>query len=324
MSLRRVLVLGIGWVPLVHAIACGNGDGGNGTSTDAGPRDTGTGDGSSPVRCPTGERIPDPGGLMGACCYRASNATRLDAPELRLSGIDIQAPSSLGTAVVDALLAMTLDEERFNWLIDLTIEGTTATIRTGYGRRMPGPTYAFAMGDAPAPGDPNRWNPVTVTGTLGAEDTVSAPPLSGAFTVPIFDEMDRLTLELPLRNLELQRMKLSEGRSCVGRRRTTSYDTNDGNLVAFMTVEEADAGRVMVGTTLNTTLCMLAAGLSTRMGTCADTPRAEWMVRPDSLCNDSGCRRNAMGMTDVCDPMTTCNAWQIVSEFAAHGVEIAD
>ncbi|MBZ0116524.1 MAG: hypothetical protein K8H88_06010, partial [Sandaracinaceae bacterium] len=58
--------------------------------------------------------------------------------------------------------------------------------------------------------------------------------------------------------------------------------------------------------------------------TYCDRPQSEWRVKPDSLCDATSCAQNTPGMMDVCDPDTTCNAWYLVAEFAAAGVEITN
>jgi hypothetical protein len=68
---------------------------------------------------------------------------------------------------------------------------------------------------------------------------------------------------------------------------------------------------------INTTLCNFIAGMATATASCTTVPQADWFVPPDALCSESGC-------VTTCDPATTCNAWALQAEFAAHGVEIDD
>ena len=109
----------------------------------------------------------------------------------------------------------------------------------------------------------------------------------------------------------------THGRTCVGERRASSYETGPGRFGGFITVEDAKSHRVVVGSTLDTTLCMFVAGMATEAGACDDTPQTDWPVPPNSLCDGSGC---GLGGCDA----STCNAWQILSELAAHGVEIRE
>jgi len=288
--MRTTAWLAMGCLLSVGAVGCGD-DGPSGT-------DGGMAEGGPPANCPHSMDVPQPDGFMGACCYRKSNAMSLAAPELRIAGFSVSTPAALGNVVVAGLLAGALDEERFNWLLRVT--GADAdgevTITTGLGERAVAGsdvTFAFVNNGAPMPGPADRWNPIVITGTLTGE-TISAPRLDEIFTLPIFDD-DRTTLvvELPLSNLELVEISLSEDRSCVGTRRASSYDTADGHLTAFMPLVEADLALLKVGCdamgmncTMDTTLCGLIIGQSGVQGSsCADFERSMWdaSVQPDSL-----------------------------------------
>jgi hypothetical protein len=317
--------LHIAWtfVALVLTVACGEQDDGLPETPPPQPRPDA---GSGPVDCTPPTSAPDPDGMMGPCCYRVSNADRLDAPELRLSGIGVTSPISLANAVVDSLLSTGFDGETFNWLVQGTVTGTDVTLRTGYGMRNGDASFSFTSGAAPVTPenpDPNRWDPVDLTGTLTGE-VLSTPPYGETLTIPAFDSADPtvLLLELPFKSLTIEMATLSESRSCVGARVRNRYETSSGRLTGFLTVEESDASALVIEGILDTTLCMFIAGMSGDPGTCADVPQTGWDTKPDSLCDASGCALNPMGTTDVCDPASTCNAWQIVAGFAAQGVEI--
>ncbi len=299
----------LSWLAIAAGLALtgGCGDDGGGTT----PTDSGT---STP--CP--RTSPDREGMMGACCYRVRNeGARLDAPEMRLAELKVTAPTSLSNTLVRSLLKSALDDERFNWIFRSAVTGGDIAIETGYGERNADATFSFASGTAPSPGDANRWNPVTLTGTI-ADEVVMTGALDGAMTVPVFDDDGvTLTAEFPLRGLALTSVTLTEDRSCIGSRNSVQYTTDSGLLEAYITVEEAKTVPIVVGSTLDTTLCMFVAGRSSEEGTCDDTPQADWPVPPDSMCDTSGC---SMGGCDASD----CNAWHLTSEFAAHGVEITD
>lgn len=301
-------------------IACGDDDGGGTDSgtpgTDGGGEDAGE-TMVDPPECPSGDNIPDEEGLMGACCYRVSNADRLANPEFRVSALRITEPTSLSSALVRGALNDAIDEERFNWLIRVggaEMDGAI-TVETGYGERNMDATFAFTMGGAPAPGDPDRWNPLTADATLAGE-TITADALSGAFTVPIFeDDLETLSLELPLQAFELQMANMSEDRSCIGLRDGRVYQTSEGTIRTYITIADAMAGRVVIPP-IDTTLCNFVAGMAASSDPCTDTPRADWPVPPNALCEDGVC-------TETCD-VADCNAWRIAGGFGAHGVEIAD
>ena len=320
------LVVGLALTGL--AVGCGDDDGG----TDSGTADSGTADASMdaamelcestpatmPPECPSGMGIPDEEGLMGACCYRASNASRPDAPEFRVSALRIREPATLSASLVRSALTTALDEERFNWLIRITGADSDGdvTIETGFGQRNADATFSFASGGAPAPGDPNRWNPLSVTGTISGE-TITAPPIAETFTVPILDaEGTSVVLELPLRSFELECSVMSDDRSCIGERDGRVYQTNHGHLKTYVTVADAMMGRVEIPPIM-ASLCNFIAGMTSNTGACTDVPQADWPTPPNARCEGGSC-------SESCDPATDCNAWRISGGFAAHGVEITD
>lgn len=288
---------------------------------DAGPACERTGESVCPV---TGS--PGPCNQAGACCYRTENSgDRAANPEFRLAAVVMETPSTLAAGAVTNLLSTAFNEERFNWLI--RVEGADAdgdvVITTGFGNRSNDGTYAFVSGIAPTcSGAADRWDPVTLMGHLTG-DTITTDVQTEAFTVPVFAETGELSIELPLQSLKLEHMDMTENRSCIGSRLPTSFDVDAGQLTAFMTVEAADGGNVALAPGFTPTLCELITGAP---GSCADNPdRTGWDASlPDSLCGDEGCEKNADDMSDVCDPLTTCNAWQLVGNFAAQGVDITD
>lgn len=273
-------------------------------------------DGPPPDNCPP--EALDRDQLCGACCWRVSNADRLDQPELRMSALKITTPTSLSNVVVRGLLTAGIDEERFNWIIRPTIDGAMVTVEHGYGERDDADaTFSFVSGAAPSPGDANRWDPSTTTGTL-TDEVIVIEPTAGLTTIPTFD-VDRtsLAIELPLRELRIDRLALSHDRTCVGERRISSYATDDAHLTTYITRDDAVGRPVKASGAIDTTLCMFMSGRPSEEGTCADTPQQDWPVPMDSVCDDTGCSFGG------CTP-ATCNAWQVNAEFAAHGVEITD
>lgn len=321
---------------LLGTAGCGDDDGTVPPVDAGGPTDGGMVmmDGSGPVgSCPAS--APGPDNQMLPCCYRMSNADRLTAPELRLAAVKINSPSSLASTILRGLIQGALDEERFNWLVRL--EGApmsgmgSVSIQTGLGWRDPAGTFRFAMNDAPAgmPAMPtDRWDPRTFMGTMNGE-MFSAPRATEVVTLPIFRSpeddagLNAVLIELPLRGLELTSGTLTENRTCVGRRNASpTYNTDDGHLSAFLTVAETTDVRLDISS-IHASLCMLIAGMSSMPGNCGDAayPRAMWMVKPDSICASGTCVSNRM-TPGSCDPDTTCDAWELVADFAAQGVEI--
>lgn len=311
-----------GWLAVTCALAgvalvgCGDDDGDDTTTGgDMGP----AGDMGPPeaVACPAD--APNPDELMSPCCFRVSNADRPDNPEFRVTNLQISEPegTALTSGAVLNILALAVEEERFNWLMRATVSGTDVTVETGYGEWDGATsTYNFVDGAAPAPGDPNRWNPITIEGTLSG-DTFSAPPVPGSFTVPIFDESgENLDLELPLNSFEVISATFSEDRTCIGTRVSDgagyrNYETA-GDVRTYITVADAEISNV---TQLGTTLCNLISGSD-----CEADATADWRNTPNALCDSEG------NCTAGCDYAATmdCNAWEIRGQFAAAGVEIAD
>ncbi|MGE3634128.1 MAG: hypothetical protein AB7P00_29785, partial [Sandaracinaceae bacterium] len=260
-------------------------------------------------------------------CWRNSNENQLDTPEFRIAYIAITEPegSQLTTMTVRGLLNEAMQEERFNWLFRVENAGADGAISivTGYGRRDDATgLYAFSSGAASS--DPDTWCPVTLDGTLAGE-TVNATPIDGTITVPVFDETGtNLQIELALRNISIVDGLMSESRSCVGSKtnRPFTYDPA-ATLQGFIDVATARTQTLMVGT-VNTSVCAAIAGSLTDPTYCDTTPQTMWTTKPDSLCDAAGCTQNAAGMTDVCDPDTTCNGWRFSADFAAAGVDITN
>jgi len=301
---------------------------GSGEERDGGSNDGGDARDSAPAVCGPGMDGPPPDNcppdaldradLCGACCWRESNADRLDQPELRMSAIRITTPTSLSNVVVRGLLTAGVDEERFNWIMRLTVDGPTVMVEHGYGERNDADaTFSFVSGIAPGPGDANRWDRRSVAGTL-TDETLVTETTPGLTVIPTFD-VDRtsMSVELPLRELTIDRMVLSHDRTCVGERRTSSYGTDDGDLTTYITRADATGRPVKASGALDTTLCMFMSGRPAEEGTCDDLPQEDWPVPLDSLCDDTGC------VFGGCAP-ATCNAWQVNAELAFHGVEIVD
>jgi hypothetical protein len=307
----------LGWLVLwagVSTLAIGCGDDG-GSSSDAGVADAGNTGPCSSLQ----DKAPQPDQLTGPCCYRTENDPAM--PTYRLAGLTIDKPAVLGNSIIRQLLTSAFDEERFNWLVELQDAGSDGEvgIRTGVGRRQDDGSYAFVVGDAPEPGAADRWDPVTLQGTLSGE-TFMAPPATESLLVPVFTRDGDVDTELPLRGLEIVMATMSEQRNCIGTREGRVYDTSQGSLEAFIEVETASQAAVAP---LDTTLCKFIAGVQTEDGPCGEIPRSEWTNKPDALCTpDTGCTQNPEGETSVCDPAGDCNAWHLRGGFAAHSVTV--
>lgn len=277
------------------------------------------------LRCPT-TMVPAPDELMLPCCYRMSQASQLDAPEMRLRFIDITEPagSPLAGDLVGNILNTALQEETFNWLFRTTgADGDgPVEITTGFGRRdATTGTYRFSLGTAGTEGDPDSYLPITMAATLAGE-TVTSDVVTTPLTVPIFDEAGTtVQIELVLSSMRILSTTLSADRSCIGALMTSrGAFTTAATLGGFIQVAQARAGTIMVGA-ISASLCGVVAGDITDSAYC-DQPQGDWAVPPNSLCDTAGvCHRDGEGGVD-CDPATTCNAWYLEADFAAHGIDI--
>lgn len=308
---------------------CGDDEGVKGD--DDGGADAGDDGSMMTVSCPSAS--PELAQMSGACCSYQDNATQLDMPEFRVAALRILEPASLASPTALALLKGSMDQERLNWVFRLEIGNDgTATWVSGPGTRSAGGNFAFFEGEAPAPGATDRWNPIRVPGTMTGE-VFEGQAADRRLSVPTLAEgTNALESDLPFRRVRPLRFTLSEDRTCIGVRKTTSYSTMDGFLTAYMAVEDMDASEVKVGT-VDATLCAFAAGLDISGGnSCAANDRSTWQALPNAICDaDDNCARNCDAVDEdrdcpavatVCDPMTDCNAYFVASELAAHGVNV--
>lgn len=320
------------------ALACSGGDDGGpdaATSTgDAGPMcrppeelPEGTRPEPGEFPCGSQEGTPAPEEQMGTCCWRHSNADQLDAPEFRITYIDIVAPvgSPLSSQTVAAVLNQAVQFETFNWLV--RVEGADSdgeiTIITGLGRRMEDGTYAFSQGSAGTEGDPDAWCPVQIPATLSG-DRVTSEPIDGSITVPVFDEAgENVQIELTLRNVAIPEGTWGEDRSCIGWNVARPFTYHEGAVLTGFVEVEPSREQIVMATGVTTNICAALAG-SLSLDYCDATDQSEWMIKPDALCDETGCRANAPCEADVCDPATECNAWFFVAHFAAAGVDITN
>ncbi|MBX7195329.1 MAG: hypothetical protein K1X94_24955 [Sandaracinaceae bacterium] len=296
----------------------------NPATDDAGSGGNDTGmssmeDAPATVRCPTMD-VPSPEEQMPPCCFRYSQADQQDTPEMRLRFISIDEPaaSPLASTAVESVLNTALQRETFNWLFRTTGADADGAIEiaTGYGTRNTDGSYTLGSAD---------YMPITLPGTITGE-TITTETVAGPLDIPIFDETGAvLQIVLRLRDVQVVEANLTEMRSCIGTRRGNSFTTG-ATLQGYVTVADAREGMINVPP-IDSTLCSVIAGeLATPAGMMpmCDRPQSTWTAKPDSLCDASGCETNMTGMTDVCDPDTTCNAWRLLAQFAAVGINIAE
>jgi len=270
-------------------------------------------------RCPS-SMVPSPEEQMLPCCYRYSQADQQDTPEMRLRFIQIDEPamSPIASTAVETVLNTGLQEETFNWLFRTTGAAMDGPIEisTGYGVRNTDGTYTLGSAEYP---------PIMLPGTLTGESVVTDTVL-GPLDIPVFDETGTvLQLVLTLRSVRVIEANMTDMRNCIGTRRGNSF-TTDASLEGFIAVEDALEGMINVPPIMSTLCSVIAGELATPLGMMplCDRPRSEWDALPDSLCEADGCTANPAGSTSVCDPLTTCNAWRLLANFAAVGIEITD
>ncbi|UJR81786.1 Hypothetical protein I5071_38460 [Sandaracinus amylolyticus] len=337
--------IGLAMIALAGALSvgCGDDDGSTG-GTDAGQADAGctpmtpptlpTEDPPTDVEC----TAPDGGTPgMGACCYVDSQSDVQEAPELRLRYLEISAPegSALTGPVLLGVLNNALEKGTFAWLI--RVEGADAdgevTVRTGFGVKAEDGTYAFPTGDGSDPlgvDDVERYGPAEIPGTITGERVVTERH-TGSVVVPVLNEAETdVQLELELRNIQVIEGELNSERSCVGWQSSRGRFQTGAILDGFIEVESARQGMVVSGPVM-TTVCAAIAGLLTQANYCEENPQSMWITQPDSLCTETGCTANASCEEDVCDRggdsttgLPACNAWRLVAQFAAQGVEITN
>jgi hypothetical protein len=303
---------------LTSALALG------GCPTNPPPADAPVAPADAPRTCPSSGVTGDPG-VMGACCYRRSQADQHDAPELRLRYIEIVEPpdpSPLHGTIVGGVLNTALQEETFHWLFRSEGAETDGpiTITTGFGRRNADWTYSFSTGAAG--GDPDTYLPVTIPATLTGE-SITSGVITDPLTVPIFDEAGEVVqIELILHSIQVLSTTLSEDRSCIDALAARGTFSTAASLSGYIRVDEAIDGVIMLSG-ITASLCGVVAGSVTSATYCTDNAQGTWMVNPNSLCDAAGlCHRDGEAGVD-CDPATTCNAWYLEANFASHGIDIA-
>lgn len=271
---------------------------------------------------------------MGECCYSDSQSDSLSSPEMRLRYLDIRAPqgSALTTAFLLFLLNDALEANTFPWLIK--IEGAEddgeVMVTSGFGLANPDGTYAFPTGTTSHPFDLPRYAPTSIPGTISGDVLRTERPL-GSIVVPVLNAAaTEVQLELSLRSVRIVEAVLSSERSCIGFATPRGFATA-AVLDAFIETETAKTGVVVLPSGETTTICSTIAGSISVSDYCDVTPQSGWRIPPDSLCTADGCMENADCDEDVCDRtgasgsgLPPCNAWHLVANFAANGVEITN
>ncbi len=276
--------------------------------------------------CPFGPAIPSAEGLALPCCHRASNAARPDGVELRITSLRFDAPRSVAATtrpLITGLFQNAIDEERFNWVVQVTGGCGAVGVRMGGALRATSGALSLLTGRAPALSTSNplladtaRWDPIDVLGTL--DDEVLATEPIARVVVPVFDAAGALIVEAPFRDLVLEDWRLHEDRTCVGAR-DTSVPLNEfaegGTLRGFVALEDV-LGIYLDQGPLDDFLCRFLADAPDGSVDCVPSERSRWRVLPDARCEAEGCTAGS------CAPETTCNAWSFAGAISAAGAEV--
>lgn len=270
---------------------------------------------------------------MGPCCFTDSQADAHDAPEGRLRYLNITAPegSPLTSPLLLGVLNDALERNTFAWLMRVEDAGADGpvTVVTGFGLTHADGTYAFPTGAMTEALDLPEYVPARIPGTLTG-DRIQTERFDGSLTVPVLNtEGTAVQLELTLRNIRVIDAVWNTDRSCVGFATSRGRFATGAVLDGFIEVEGTRTSMVVSGPVM-TTVCAAIAGDLTDAAYC-EQPQSAWATQPDSLCDATGCTANTSCEEDVCDRagdgdsgLPACNAWRLISEFAAQGVEITN
>lgn len=256
----------------------------------------------------------DEANRTGPCCYAQVQGAGSD-PDLRMSQLRITKPTTFASALVDNLLDnVVITEGVSNIILNIAVQDTLSTLTIGNGSTTGNGSYLFD--------DRGGEFPVrTVEGTFSDEVFRSGQRFN--LTVPVVQPLrdgGGINFSLPLKQLRVVELLFSEERSCVGTYRgpLEGYSSDSCTISAFFTIDETDSNTIQLTETTRTTLCSVAAGLfGAGILKCDGISRTEWENLPDSVCDDEdGCTVGA------CDPLVTCNAWEMAGNCAGHGIRI--
>ncbi|MBN1769681.1 MAG: hypothetical protein JXB32_00350 [Deltaproteobacteria bacterium] len=200
--------------------------------------------------------------------------------ELRLRSLTIASPVALTNAVLQQLIADSLERNLFVWLLRLEGLGSgDAMLETGAGQLVPGASCTYRTLEPDYP-------PATAALVQTGMDFEFAGPPIARLDVPMWTEgtayPDPPMLVLPLRELEVSGT-LSADRLQIGSWNPVSEEwTDGGSLEAKITAADADATVIEA---LGMTLCGLLSGATGAPGDPADDCEgdpAAWPRPPDT------------------------------------------
>lgn len=250
-------------------------------------------------------------GLELPCCYQRTNADR-PAPQWKVVAGDIDAPAALTETLVEVGISHVFQSDAALILLELGTDAAGApVVHVGTGRVAPDgdeAEYLWYRGDAPGPGDPTRWD--RRTGAVTFDGGVwSSEAIRETLIIPTYDAHARLESEMHFRDVRAEMIDATLDGTCIGQLDTTESQWQFGTarVTAFLPVEPARVGVVFA---LGISLCHLLAG------TACTEPQSAWAEKPDSICDDTGCR------VGECTPEETCNAWLLSTRIAAAGTAV--
>jgi hypothetical protein len=259
--LRKLLVLALACaIGIWGFIACDDGGGGDGDGDTDSDTDA---DGDSDWEC---------------------DQPNTERPQLRITSLQISAPSQLATGVLPSIIAETIDSFQFVWLIEIDMAGNTMTIGSGRGVE-PNPVadhFCEATWDAEYPG---QTTSITADG-----DTISTSAPIGSLDIPMYSDAGEPLMTMPITQLEVTDVVLSGDRTLVGTPGSSSGTTRyasdwetAGNLRGWISV---DGARGVEIEDLGQTLCALLTGDRGEAGNMDDdctSPQEEWDHQPEEM-----------------------------------------
>ncbi len=276
-----------------------------------------------------------------ACLAPASNTGTTD--NFRLSALYLAAPKALTLASVQGTIVnsgLEFDNAAcgqngnalFNWL--MTLDTAANTLKTG-GAPVPTDTSGnsgFCYENDTQDGLPVA--PVTVPVTKAADGTYSTTNPIPALNIPFGIAGSTSIIVLPLHNLQISDVTVSDNGNCIGSYKTSGTTTSDpiacsdidscqrwttsASLGAYITLAEADKVQVVQ---LQESLCALLSlyqpGTKSSTGTCTTNADGSYVAQGDWCTTANG---GAGGPATA----TCADAYWLSSTFAASAVKVAD
>ncbi|MCC7537490.1 MAG: hypothetical protein IT379_14800 [Deltaproteobacteria bacterium] len=224
---------------------------------------------------------PIAAGTGAPCCYRVEDPDS-SFLEFRVAGLSPEWPPAFANAAIAGLLQGGIDDNRLNFVFVLDSRAAPV-VQIGPGEVVSGASVAFRMLDAAS-------LDATVAGTHWSATAASHP-----LQFDLQEADGSTTLSLPLDQVELPGLDVTEEGRCVGARRSRTW-IYGGIIEARILLGRAGAAAFPA---LGITLCELIAG-----NACEGSP-STWMTPPDHI-----------------DPVPDDSYWIFRARFAAASTAI--